>query len=866
MTCTNFQITSLQSSYTLPPLLSPALTPKNPTLHLQLSGISASCSGKYNAELLSGNVLAKVGGDAALDLEVASAPLRGQINSNSTYRHSHSTEGDLPFPTLAVLSKCSTTFSVSDLQFTGSISSKIIGLFSGVIKDKLTEGLNSNICRLVKKHAEQGIEKGLNVVGRYVAGLVYDPQLNEHKNLHLNSPETIEPNRIQMEEEGSALALDLKQQSLNLASRQADKVRWDRDMPLLKWILTTSNNFLSHHINEGLVLKALQKISTWPAALNVRDCNDCGFFFKGFNGLVKSITKGSGEVEVPLPESILNIHLNHTFAIPNYGNLTIVARQFKVGGLDNLTSLKVFEPRADNMLSSAISSDAGLNITLVFDLTVIPANEGGFHAGLLNESFQVSFNTSGFNFTTESAVEMDSDIYQRLSVGSFMFGSYTIFDSNKNALNCILEVLTSVVFTNMNARMNLDVLHVLPVQSLSKVVVKENNLEDDIDQMINNVMQMLLLQYPITVTEALAALVKTPVRSLLNEAFVEYIRESKKYPLHCANVNIPDNKIVRPLKLDTNGIIVLFNEIVNKDSTIDAINSFVECLYEVIASNNLFSGHFYNVSLGEYRLVFHDLQLENSNSMYELELLHPEIDSYHLENKIGYGKRDEGGDYTTISFGMNILHNNMAVGNVVVHAHMLNFRLNAGSELKFDMNWLPQLKITDLLSHSQCISIPATEMSFYGFNARVDDLRMEINVVMSDGVSPGASTSYITDNSTELAILMTNLMTEGAKLLEEKMIQASRSLMYEGSNVCKTPANPQRAYVAERSTAHAGLWTFLIVLVFMVGNVWLFMRGFNSHTTDCSGGDVAAAVSLPNGSNQMEQQQEEKSSEPEFTR
>ena len=862
MTCTNFQITSLQSSYTLPPVLSPALTPKNPTLHLQLSGISASCNGKYNAELISGNVLANVGGDAVLDLEVASAPLRGQINSNSTYRHSQDTDEELLFPTLAVLSKCSTTFSVTNLQFTGSISSKIIGLFSGVIKDKLTEGLNSNICRLVKKHTEQGIERGLNLVGRYVAGLVYDPQFNMGKNLQLNSPESIEQNGMQMEE--SVLTLDSKQQNLDLASPQTDKVRWDRDMPLLKWILTTGNNFLSHHINEGLILKALRKLSTWPASLDARDCKDCGFFFKGFNGLMKSITKGSGEIEVPLPESILNFHLNRTFAIPNYGNLTIVARQFKIGGLDNLTSLKVFQPKADNMLSSAISSDAGLNVTFVFDLTVIPANEGGFHAGLLNESFQVSFNTSGFNFTTESAVELDSEIYKRLSVGSFMFGSYTMFDSNKNALNCILEVLTSVVFTNMNARMNLDVLHVLPVQSLSEVVVKENNLEDDIDQMINNVMQMLLLQYPGTVTEALAAVVKTPVRSLLNEAFVKYIGESKKYPLHCANVNIPDKKVVRPLKLDTNGIIVLFNEIVNKDSTIDAINSFVECVYEVITSNNLLSGHFYNVSLGEYKLVFHDLQLENPDSMYELGLLHPEIDSYHLENKIGYGKRDNDGGYATLSFGMNILHNNMAVGNMVFHAHMLNFRLNAGSELKFDMNWLPQLKITDLLSHSQCISIPATEMSFYGFNARVDDLHMEINVVIGDGVSPGVSTSYITDNSTDLAILMSNFMTNGAKFLEEEMIKASYSLMNEGSNVCKTPVNPQRASVSERSTAYAGLWTFLIVLVFMIGNVWLFMRGFKAHTTGGSGMNDATTLPLPNDSNQDEQ--EKKTNEPEFTR
>jgi hypothetical protein len=410
--------------------------------------------------------------------------------------------------------------------------------------------------------------------------------------------------------------------------------------------------------------------------------------------------------------------------------------------------------------------------------------------------------------------------------------------------------------------MNLNSLHVQPIQSASNVAVKEGNLEDDIDQMINNVMEMLLLHYPTTATESLAALVRTPVRLFLNEALSVYIKDSKKYPLHCANVDIPDKNIAQPLQLNTNGEIVLFNELINKDSTIDAINSFIECVGDVVTSYSLFSGHFFNVTLGEYSLVLHDMQFENANSVYELGLLRPEIDSYHLSNLLSFGKRNNSGQNTTLSFGMNVLHNNQGIGNVNVHINMINFKLHAGTELKFDMNWFPHLIISDLLSHPQCISIPVTEMSFYGFNARVEELRIEIGVVMSDGVSPGTFTSYVTNNTTELAFDMSNLMTEGAKMLEEHMIKSSFSLMDQGSDLCKTPANPQRTHMSNRSTAHAGLWTFLIVLVFVGGNAWLFMSGFKTQNTQSM--NVAATEPQPPSNN--DQEEEKKSSDPEFNR
>jgi hypothetical protein len=238
------------------------------------------------------------------------------------------------------------------------------------------------------------------------------------------------------------------------------------------------------------------------------------------------------------------------------------------------------------------------------------------------------------------------------------------------------------------------------------------------------------------------------------------------------------------------------------------------------------------------------------------------MDQFHLSNHIGYGKCDKDGAAASASFGMNILHHNHgSMGNVIVHAKMMNLKVNAGTELKFDMNWLPQLKVSDLLSHSQCISVPATELGFYGFNASFDMLEVNIDVVFVNGETPDTFT-YVTHNSTEFATIVSAMLTKGAALLEEKMIKAANSLMEQGSLVCTTPANPQRENTSKHSTAAAGLWTFLILVAFVVTNAWLFMRGFKSHEVR----ETEAACVAPRSTENNERDAGERIDEPEFTR
>jgi len=287
-------------------------------------------------------------------------------------------------------------------------------------------------------------------------------------------------------------------------------------------------------MNEGIILKKLQTI-------NPSICEDCGFFFKGFNGMVNSLTRGTGSLDFTVPETILSFHRNHTFNIPEYGNVTISSQKVKVSGLNNLTELSLFRPLGQNMMSSSIASNAGLCFTILMNMEVIPTNGGAFQGDTLNESFELKFNMSNVNLATDSMFVFDREVLNKLTVGSFISGSYTTFDSNRNILNCVLEALSSIVLTNLEGRMNLDNMSIAAITNAEDTSA-ETSLEDNVDEVVNNMLQLFLLEYPSTVTESLAAMVQTPARELVNSALSKFMGDYKQLPLHCVNVEVPKKR------------------------------------------------------------------------------------------------------------------------------------------------------------------------------------------------------------------------------------------------------------------------------------------------------------------------------------
>ena len=864
MICTNFQVDSMQSSY------GPSSTTSvNPTITMDLKGMSAQCTGKYNLGGfgMTGNVVAQVSTENGsnflpslhLQADIASRPLQTSTTDNDSSKNK--AKAALPFPTLATLSACKPNFLVHDVKFSGSASAQVIGLFSGVISKMVTKSMNEHVCKLIKRNGESIVDKGLYSARQYLGGLMLNGTTSSSIVVVVGDDVHEEQEEFK-EVQSSSRMISTKQQDISLLKDGI--VTWDTDMPFLKRILLSVNNVISNHLNEAYILKILQKLTTWQS-LSSTDCEDCGFFFKGFNGLVNSLTKGAGMLEIDVPDKFLNFHNNHTFHIPSYGDVILTVHKLKVSGINNFTDLALFRPEGQNLLSSSIASDAGFDISLLIDLEVRPANGGAFHGDTLNETFELHFNTSNVNFNSSSSWEVDREMFSKLSIGSFIYGSYSVFDNNRNVLNCIIEALSSVTLLDMRGQMNIDAMHISPIVPANEKKDGKASLEDNIDELINHLLQLVLSEYPTTSEEAFAAIVQTPVRTMLNDGLENLIGDTKKMPLHCVNVDVPKNKSEQPLRLDSTKALILFNDLVNGESAIDAVNAFISCVDNAMETKQLLAGHFYNFSMGDMKFVLHDLHMENTNSVYELEVLKPEVDHYHLSNSLGYATcastptNGNGCDtMTSFSFGMNMGNKEQYLGNMNVHVSMQNLKLEGGTELHFDMNYFPFLQITDIVKHPQCLSVPITNFDFYGLNATVDMLEVKIDVNLSGTQTEAPRTfTYTTEDSSELASAVSTLMSKGSSLLQEALGNEFTTQLNTAASVCETPVNPHRSIEMKRYTGAAGLWTFLIILAFVVGNAWLFLRGFKNDEQE-----EEIATNDEDGGAQTDEQQQASLTEP----
>ena len=848
---------------------------------MDLYGTRAICSGKYDLGGMwgSGDVVASVGsgpdeeGPALrLRVDIASGPLKtmmavagggGGGNGNDGRRRDGNDDDDdddngtttpppppparddddddprasLPFPTTASLSRCEPNFLVGDLTFSGSISSHLVGLFSGTISGMITNAANEHACSSIKTGGESYLDAGLSAARDYVGGLI----LNNNDTDVADVADVATPPSALLR---SAAVVGPRSSPLpptSAAGGDGGGVGWDANAPFLKRVLVDANDFVSRHLDEGIVLGSLlRKLGTWgedgssPHDDDDGGCEDCGGFFRGLNGLVRSLAGGGGgkaaTLDVPVPETFLNFRNNVTIEIPRYGDVVLTARNLKVSGIDNFTELSLLYPSGKNTLSSSMKSDVGFNFTVLFDLEVRPASNGSsaFEGDTLNETFELRFDTSYVNFESLSSWELDPDVFGKLTVGSFLYGSYTTFDSNRNMLSCVFESLRSASILDLRARLAIDAVRVTPFPPSS---FYEISLEDNIDDLMNVVIQLLLSEYPETSTEAFSGLVQIPLRSIINDKLDTLIGDTKMMPLHCVNVDNPTNKPVRPLRFDSNRAIVILNDIINAEGTIGVVNEFIKCVNNFVETRRLVAGHFFNFSFGQLGIVLHDLRVENLDSVYELKLLEPDIDHYHLENSLGYGSCVSAEDRpcnttASFSFGMNLVHSSLGdMGNINVRMNMRNLKLQGGTELLYDMNYFPQISISDLLAHPQCMSVPVTDFDFYGFNATVDMLEVEVDVSLSgEHVSPHSYT-YKTVDPSALASAISALTANGANLLQEALGDTFLQFINEASVVCDTPANPRRSIDMAHSTGNAGLWTFLIILAFITFNAWLFLRG-----------------------------------------
>jgi hypothetical protein len=67
-------------------------------------------------------------------------------------------------------------------------------------------------------------------------------------------------------------------------------LKWS-EMASLEKSISDMSYFVNNHLDEGVFLKFLRRIGWFHNNSVSDDCTDCGYFFRGMNGLLKSITQ-----------------------------------------------------------------------------------------------------------------------------------------------------------------------------------------------------------------------------------------------------------------------------------------------------------------------------------------------------------------------------------------------------------------------------------------------------------------------------------------------------------------------------------------------------------------------------------------------
>ena len=245
--------------------------------------------------------------------------------------------------------------------------------------------------------------------------------------------------------------------------------------------------------------------------------------------------------------------------------------------------------------------------------------------------------------------------------------------------------------------------------------------------------------------------------------------------------------------------------------------------------------------------------------------MEPEIDHFHLTNRLGYGSCSDNNDNAngtescqlSLSLGITAWRTNHGhVATIDLHTKLGNATLRGGTNAQYDMNWLPFLQLSDILSKPACLTIPATEFDFYGLNAGVEVLEVTMDAELTAGATATSAgggggnsaeegvphvLSYRTKDTTELALVVTELLADGAGVLQETLRRFFVEMVEDASATCVSPANPRRTDGKSGHFHHhgndgkeggsssggggIGVFVAVVVLVFFVaGNAWLLLR------------------------------------------
>lgn len=699
LVCSSFKVDSIDSQY-----VPSNQGQTNPSIDLAVSGISASCNGKYH---VTGGASGKLSLKAIGQHDDQPA-MHLIFDFDSSYSQPNATSAKYWMPSALATRQCEAELKCSTIHFSGSASAMVANLFSIVIKHTVSSQLNEILCPKIKDavdpFATESIVSLVHTLTRY-----------------LGNSSTFDDNAVLSTIPNNPKDLRMQRHALVEIQGQYTSVDFEKDTPLLVKSLDLANHFLDcFYAPKGQCTSLL---------------------IKGLRAILSTVLDSlAEEVHLPIPAFLHKVE----FKLPLYGRILLEIQDLHVGGLNNLSGLEALSPmwQDDAALSdfrTRVGTGAGLNVTADVNITVFPIPGGIIHGDPLHEAFHVHLNVSSLDALGVVGVALKSDQFQMIDIGTVLDSLPTRFHPDRNSHDpsvdrkCLLDTLQTLRVNDMQAEAILESVTLVPRFNSSqpqqrRLSIMGEKLERDVDEVINHGLALVLAEYQPLLTDAAAGFVRTALVSIVNNWIDKNVFHKTSTSgfisgaLDAPTNLVPSSNDVCSSKQDgvpqlvnfTNlGYLKKLNEYVNKPSTLQSINRALDKLAAKADRHHAmsFSRALAAVAGGldaipgvSVKLL--DLQIDDLGSLQHIDVLSPQLDGLSLKSGFSMAQNSSGASPTIqASIGVMYRPRNLAATlNVTVSVGEIS--LDGGQILRFDMTRLRQLSFIDLLSHGHCVLVP----------------------------------------------------------------------------------------------------------------------------------------------------------------
>ena len=358
----------------------------NPSLNLTIHGVSTACIGKYKSGLTGGTVKVLVDNIDNEPIHIETAIICTIIEPPDSDIFS------IKFPSRANMTACESNLQVpkdGGISFTGSFSSKFVEIFSTSIAKHVTSALNAQICPQVEKSVNEKLTGLIERIDVFLEGLIFgnmtngditnvtsssvregwhemlvdkvasedissildrkgDPILlpsggeeDQSEITHTDTNDILSMSNIGVVRELDSVhrfeAIEKRKKSDENAMQRfsiandTQVLQW-KEVVILEKSIDALSSFVNNHLDEGILLDVLNRIG-WFGRDQGSGCMDCGYFFRGINGLVRNITD-NGQIQ-------LDIHRDVDFVVQNLGRISLSFQNITINGLDTFTRIGV---------------------------------------------------------------------------------------------------------------------------------------------------------------------------------------------------------------------------------------------------------------------------------------------------------------------------------------------------------------------------------------------------------------------------------------------------------------------------------------------------------------------------------------------